>query len=338
MPGKRVFRGKIRNLLIIFAALVIGLLLNGCSDEEPNIYRLGILCGISGLIPAVDGFKDRMKELGYLEGKNIVYDLQITDLNPVAEKRILRKFVADKVDAMFVFPSEVALEAKAITLGTGIPVVFSHTNIEGIDLIKSVPEPGGNLTGVRFPGPDLALKRLEILCTLVPQAKRIYIPYWTQSPIVPAQLEILRPAAAKKGITLVEMPADSVQQLQADLEKRTLANEAGIDAILLISEPLTKNAAAFSKLGKFANDRGIPIGGAMASAGGYAAVFGITTDHKEMGRLAAQQVDKVLKGIPVGTIPVVSAEGYFQFNYKSAQKLGLNVPEWLLRQADEIIR
>jgi putative ABC transport system substrate-binding protein len=324
--------------LIFFAAIVIGLLLSGCSDERPKDYRLGILCGISGLIPTVDGFKARMTELGYLEGKNIVYDLQITDLDPVAENRILRKFVADRVDAMFVFPSEVALEAKAITQGTGIPVVFSHTNIEGIDLIKSVSEPGGNLTGVRYPGPDLALKRFEILNILVPQAKRIYVPYWTRSPIVPAQLAILRPAAAKMDITLVEMPADSARVLLADIEKRTLANEAGIDAILLISEPLAKTTAVFSKLCEFAGDRGLPIGGAMASTGGYSAVFGLTPDHKVMGRLAAQQVHKVLKGIPVGTIPVVSAEGYFLFNYKAAQQLDLNVPEWLLMRADKIIR
>ena len=57
-----------------------------------------------------------------------------------------------------------------------------------------------------------------------------------------------------------------------------------------------------------------------------------------MGKLAAQQADKVLGGIPAGTIPVLSAESYFQFNHKAAQELGLNVPEGLLKQVDEIIR
>ena len=338
MRGKCRFTGKVRNLLIFFAAILMGLPLNGCSDETPKVYRLGILCGIRDLSPTVDGFKARMRELGYLEGKNIAYDLQIIQINTVAEKRILRKFVGDRVDIMFVFPSEAALEAKAITKGTGIPVVFSHTNIEGIDLIKSVSEPGGNLTGVRYPGPDLALKRLEILNTLVPQARRIYIPYWSKSRAVSAQLAILRPAAAKMGITLVEAPADSPRQLLADLEKRAVADEIGIDAVLLISEPLAKVPAVFPKLGKFARDHHVAIGGALVSSGGYSTVFGIATNHEKVGRLAAQLVHKVLKGIPVGTIPVVSAEGYFRINYKAAQKLGLNVPEWLLRQADEIIR
>ena len=61
-------------------------------------------------------------------------------------------------------------------------------------------------------------------------------------------------------------------------------------------------------------------------------------EPKAVGRLAAQQAHKVLKGIPAGTIPVVSAENYFQLNYRVAQELGLRVPEGLLKQANEIIR
>lgn len=321
-----------------FLALGFGLFLNGCGEEKSGIARVGILCGLDVFATTSDGFKTKMTELGYLEGKHIVYDEQRTNFDPAAEQRILRKFVDRKVDLILVFPSEVSVAAKEITRGTGIPVVFCQTNIEGTGLIKSVPEPGGNITGVRYPGPDLALKRFEILRELAPKAKRVWLPYTKNSPIVSVQLTALRPAAEKAGVTLVESPADGAADLIADLEARAKADDIGIDAVLFISEPLARTPAVFPKIAQFAFNHKIPIGGVLYSFDGYSTVFGVATDNIAVGRLAAQQAHKVLRGIPPGTIPVASAESHFQLNYRVAQELGLKVPAGLMRQADEIIR
>jgi putative tryptophan/tyrosine transport system substrate-binding protein len=302
------------------------------------VYRVGILAGLEVFYTTVDGFKTKMTELGYVEGKNIVYDLQQTKSDPAVEKPILQKFVADKVDVILVFPSDEAALAKQVTQGTNVPVVFCQTNIEGTDLVKSVREPGGNVTGVRYPGPDLAVKRFEILHELVPQAKRFWVPYQKTSLIVPPQLEILRPAAATASVTLVETPVTTADELLADLAARDKASDAGIDAILLISEPLARTPAVYPKINDFAVKRKLTIGGVVAPMPGYATPFGVATDNIAVGKLAAQQVDKVLKGIPVGTIPVLSADIYFQLNYKVAQEQGLTVPEGLLKQANDIIR
>jgi putative ABC transport system substrate-binding protein len=345
-PRKRVVdildnwfsRGTDRGLWIFLVAMALGLILNGCGEQKLKVSRVGILCGLEVFATTVDGFKAKMAELGYVEGNNVTYDLHKTNFDSAAEESILRKFVADKVDLMLVFPSEVSVAAKAVTQGTNIPVVFCQTNIEGNDLIKSVPEPGGNITGVRYPGPDLALKRFEILHELVPQAKRMWVPYTKNSPIVPDQLTALRPAAAKAGVTLVESPADGAADLIADLGTRAKAADIGIDAVLFISEPLARAPAVFPQIGKFASEHRIPIGGVLYSLEGYSTVFGVATDNIAVGKLAAQQAHKVLRGIPPGTIPVVSAESYFQFNYRVAQELGLSVPDGLLKQADELIR
>ncbi len=323
----------------LFLALILAsLLVNGCGEKKPEVHRVGILCGLGVFAATVDGFKAKMAELGYIEGVSIAYDVHITNFNSAEEERILRKFVADKVDLMLVFPSEVSVTAKTITRGTKIPVVFCQANIEGTDLVNSVREPGGNITGVRYPGPDVALKRFEILRELAPHAKRIWVPYTRKSPIVPAQLAVLRPAAAKAGVSLVEAPADSAADLLADLEKRETMDDIGIDAVLFISEPLARTPAVFPKIGKFASEHGIPIGGVLYSLEGYSTIFGVATDNIAVGKLAALQANKVLRGIPIGTIPVMSAESYLQLNYKAAMELGLKVPEGLLKQADEIIR
>jgi putative ABC transport system substrate-binding protein len=338
MRHKFLFQTRNGNPGIFFALLLLKLIVSGCVEPQPKIFRVGILCGLNVFAPTVDGFRAKMAELGYLEGKNIIYDVQQTNFDQTAEERILRKFVADKVDLLLAFPSEVSVAAKAVTQGTNIPVVFCQTNIEGTDLIKSVPEPGGNITGVRYPGPDLALKRFEILHELAPQAKRLWVPYAKNSPIVADQLAVLRPAAAEAGVALVEVPADNAADLLADLARRAKAADIGIDAVLFISEPLARTPAVFMAIGEFADQHRIPVGGVLYSIEGFSTVFGVATDNLAVGKLAAQQAHKVLKGIPAGTIPVVSAESYFQLNYKIARELGLAVPEGLLRQADEIIR
>src|SRR5262245_13677562 len=89
--------------LILF---VIVLVIMGCSaSAAPKVYRVGILSGLDFFADTADGFKAEMTKLGYIEGQNIVYDIQKTNFDPAAEEQILQKFVADKVDLIFVFPT-----------------------------------------------------------------------------------------------------------------------------------------------------------------------------------------------------------------------------------------
>ncbi len=323
--------------IILVGVVIVSLLLSGCGAPAPKVYRVGILMSnLAVFAPTVDGFKAKMTELGYVEGKNVVY---VTEQASTAEQQsAVKKLVADKVDLVFAYPTGGALAAKAATEGTNIPVLFANANIEGVDLVKSVREPGGNITGVRYPGPDLTVKRFEILHELAPQAKRMWIPYRKDADIVQAQLEALRPAAAAVGVTLVEFPAATAADLQADLDARAKSTDIGIDAILMIAEPLTVTPDAFAVMAKFAAAHKLPVGGAIMSANGFESLFGASTDSLAVGKQAAPLADKILRGIPAGTIPVASAETYFQLNYKAAQAQGITVPEGLLSQANEVIR
>ncbi len=332
-------QNRIRNgwTFILVGVVVVSLLLSGCGAPAPKVYRVGILLSnLEIFAPTADGFKAKMTELGYVEGKNIVYETQ--KASTADQESAVKKFVANKVDLIFAFPTGGALAAKAAAQGTDIPVLFANANIEGVDLVKSVREPGGNITGVRYPGPDLTVKRFEIMHELAPQAKRMWVPYRKDADIVQAQLEALRPAAAAAGVTLVVFPASTAADLQADLDARAKSADIGIDAVLMIAEPLTVTPDAFTVIGKFAAEHKLPVGGALMSAGDYASLFGVATDSAAVGRQAALLADKILKGIPAGTIPVTSAESYFQLNYKAAQAQGVTVSEELLRQANQVIR
>jgi putative tryptophan/tyrosine transport system substrate-binding protein len=321
-------------------AVVIAMLVSGCGNAQANkTYKVGILSGLGAFAPAVDGFKSKMAELGYVEGKNITYDVQSTEVDIAAYKSISQKFVDDKVDLILSFPTEASMEAKAATQGTNIPVVFamSFTDVTGVDLIKSIREPGGNITGVRFPSADIASKRLEILIQIAPNAKKIFVPYLKDYPNVPGQLDIIRPQAKNLGVELVEFGASSPQELQAELDSLATSNGVAIDAILMIAEPLGITQPFYAILGKFAYDHKLPIGGAaMTTPEGYASVFGLLPDAKTVGEQAALLADKIFRGTAAGTIPVTTSESYFQINYKAAQALGVTVPEGLLKQADQV--
>jgi putative ABC transport system substrate-binding protein len=255
-----------------------------------------------------------------------------------AYRKILNKFVEDKVDLIVVFPTEATMEAKTATQGTNIPVVFTFALIEGMGIVDDVRAPGGNITGVRYPGPDIALKRFEIMREIAPNAKRMLLPYQKGYPIVAPQLEILRPMAQKAGVTLIEIPATDAADLQAQLDAQAKSGDVG-DAILILVEPLAVTPDAYAVMGKFAYEHNLPIGGALMSAEErYGSIFGVNVDPIISGELAAPLADKVLKGMPPGTIPVVSDESFMQINYKAAQELGVAVPEGLLKQADQVIR
>ncbi len=320
-------------LLILILATAGYLLLSSGSKKPQKVYRVGALSGLDFLAGTFDGFKDKMTELGYVEGDNIIYDIQRTNFEPAKEQRALERFVANEVDLIFTFPTEVSLAAKTATQGTDIPVLFANAFIEGFDLVESVREPGGNMTGVQYPSRDIAIKSLEILLEVAPQAKRILLPYMKGYPTVPHQLEVLRPAASASGITLVELPVTSVKDIKADLKARSQSADIGIDAIMHIAEPMAVFPDAIAVISEFVAEHKIPYHGT-----GGKCVFILTVDPAQVGRQAAPLADKILNGTPAGTIPVVSADPVLTVNYKVAQELGLNVPEGLLSKADKIIR
>lgn len=334
-PARRIRR----SWAILVCFVVVMLVLSACGAQQPpKVYRVGVLSGLEFVADITDGFKAGMADLGYVEGKNIVYDVHRTNVDFEAYRRILQGFVDDDVDLIFVFPSEAALEARSITTGTDIPVVFNFAQIEGIGLVQSVREPGGNITGVRIPGPELAVKRLEIMHQIAPRAKRIVAPYMAGYPTVPPQLEALRPVAEALGVTLIDMPAASPAELEAALESLATGDDPGADAILQMVEPFAVTPETFVAMARFASRHNLPFGGAYMSIEGHESLFGLVANSIDAGRQAAVLSDRILKGTPAGTLPVASPESIFILNYREAQRLGITVPEGLLRQANEIIR
>lgn len=106
---------------VVVVSFVLALI--GCGEKKPNVYRVGILSGSDAFVRIADGFKEKMTELGYIEGKNIVYDVRTVNADSAAVRRIAKQFVEDKVDLILAFPTNPAVESKAAALDTGIPAI-----------------------------------------------------------------------------------------------------------------------------------------------------------------------------------------------------------------------
>jgi putative tryptophan/tyrosine transport system substrate-binding protein len=323
--------------LVLPIAIALTFLISACSKEN-KVYRVGILSGLDFFKSTIDGFKSKMKDLGYIEGENINYDIYTTNFNIGEEKRILRKLIENKPDLIFTFPTEVSISAKKEMRGSNIPLLFANAIVEGTVLINSIKEPGGNTTGIRYPGLDISLKRFEVLHELIPKAKKILIPYQRNYPTVAAQLDLIKLKAGSLNIKLIEAPASGKEEIEEFLTRQSKTALVGINAILLIAEPLGVNPEIYIQLGRFADKHKIPICGAIMFEGKDISLFGVATENISVGKQAAILADKIFKGINPGKIPVVSAENYLRINYRVIRKFNIKISEGLLRQANEIIK
>jgi putative ABC transport system substrate-binding protein len=309
--------------------------LPSCAGRRQPL-RVGVVCNLEFFAPTLDGFKARLSELGYREGKDIVYDYRYPGLDQI--NSCLEDFAAAGSDLIFAFPTEVAIEAKRVGALSGIPILFANSNIEGVSLVDSVRYPGKGITGVRYPGPDITVKRFEVMSRIAPRAKRFLVPFMRGIPIIPSQLEALAPVAESTGIILIPRPFDDAAEVEAYVRSLPRYGPAPFDAVLMIAEPLMVIGESFIPVAAYAAPRRIPMGGAMMEAGGYASLFGVSTDNLAVGRQAADLARKIFRGEAAGSIPVVSAEYYLELDLGAAERIGVKVPEGLVKLADRIKR
>ncbi len=306
--------------------------------EAPRVYKIGIVSGVDAFASIGEGLIAGMEEFGYKRDENVVYDFRRFQADTAGQELAIKEFIAADYDLIFTFPTGPTAQAKALTAGTGIPVVFGLATLEDTDLINTIREPGGNMTGVRYPGPELITARFEFMKELKPEMKNLLIAYDPTYPANNVALRILRPLAETAGVTLVELQVKDVAELEAGLAARSKLAKVGVDAVLIMPENLTQSPAGFPLIVAFAQKHKLPIGGNVPTQVDAGAVFSYIADNYETGKLSAPTVDKILRGTPPGTIPVITPEAVLKLNYKLATELGLTVSETFLRRADEVIR
>ena len=306
----------------------------GAYAQAPvKIARIGFL----GLAPAsawsgeIDALRTGLRELGYVEGKNIVLDFRWA--TGVGEMfKLANDLVRENVD-IIVAPASTQVEPAREATKT-IPIVFAqHADPVGTGHVASLAHPGGNITGVSMVLTELAAKSLEILKQAVPNGTRFGILWNPTTPSHVKVVEEIEVAGKTLGVQLLMTPVRGIEDF--DLAFSTMMREQA-DGFLVPPSPLTNSQPiALAELGlryrlpgMFGNKDNVRAGGLMS----YGA------DFNYMYRHAAVYIDKILKGEKPSDLPVEQASKYdLVLNLKTAKALGLDLPPTLLARADEVI-
>ena len=322
-----------------FAAVAVLLHLAGpltAGAQQPErTYRIAYLAAAprSGNQALLASFQRGMRELGYVEGRNLVLEPRFADGKFERLPMLAQELVRLTPDVIFVSTTPGSLAAKAAT--ATIPIVFvAVADPVGAGLVPNLARPGGNVTGITHIVAELTGKRLELLKEIVPSASRIAVLVNPDDPNATVQMQNAEAAARTLGVQLQPvLPVRGAGDLEHAFEA---ISRAGAPAALRMVDPTggplrarTVELAARHRLPvMFVFREDVEAGGLVAYGANLAAQY----------REAATFVHKILRGTRPSDLPIEQATKFdLVFNLKTAKKLGLAIPPSLLLRADQII-
>ena len=326
---------KLFILLLVATSLHLMVPLGLHGGAAPRSPRIGILIAESGPgeTQTIKGLRDGLKELGYIEGENLIVELRDAKGDRSALQTMADELVGKKVDVIFTTGSRPTNAAKAVT--KEIPIVFRHSaDPAALGFLKNMQRPEGNVTGVAAFSSYMTDKRLEILKTIVPNLRRVHIFYDSNSKYSGGNFLAAQTVATKLGLEVADHGIKASDEIKPSFDKMQVRNG---DAILQISDDLIESnvnllfdGAKKLRLPTMFDQETWAIKGSLASYG---------PNYTQMGRQAAQLIDKLLKGGKPSDVPVQSASKFdLVINLRTANIIGLNITQETLHKADRIIR
>ena len=275
---------------------------------------------------------DDLRELGYVEGQNIIIERRYAEGRPERFQEFAAEMVQLKADLIITTTTPAALAARNAT--TTIPIVIP-TAIDpvGTGLIASFAHPGGNITGGAILVGELAAKRLQLLKEVVPNLSRTGVLWNSANPANALALRETDGAARAIGVTLQSHEVKGPKDFEVAFARMA---EERLDALFVLDDALTiqygKQIADFAMQKRlpsvFSAKDGVEAGGLMTYGPRYS----------EMMRRAASLVDKILRGAEPASLPMEQPTAFdLVINLKTANAIGLTVPPLLLARADEVI-
>jgi putative ABC transport system substrate-binding protein len=322
-------------IAFVLSALLLALGVSAEAQQAKN-YRIGVVVVGSSDIPQIKGLRDRFKELGYIQGKNLTLDVSAT--NTYDELRpLIKSYKEKKVDAIVTIGGTATGIVKKIA--PEIPTVFAiGSDPVQAGFVKSIARPENNLTGLTtHTGPEIEGKRLQLFHEAVPMMRRVAVLYNArgENPGQMINLEVLRKFGPALGLTLQEKPIKAAGDVDDSL--RSISREA-TDGIFVI--PASMFRTGFDKIAVVAIQKKLPVMGTEAShATEDGALLFYDSDRYRIGQRLAWYVDRILKGTKPQDLPV-EAPTYFELiiNVKTAKQIGVIIPPNVLVRADKVIR
>lgn len=322
----------VRGCLLL--AMAFGILASASAQPAQKVFRIGLLSAAGrtpdGAVPRP--FRDALSALGYVEGRNVVYEARFADGEPDRLPALAAQLVALRVDLIATLGGPATSSAKQAT--ATIPIVMARAAGDAVAAgwISSLARPAGNVTGLTDESVQLSAKRMELLKEAVPKAAVIAVLWNVNDDGMTLRYREIEKAAR---ILRVDVQPLAVRRGEDFAAAFTAMTRRRPDALFLVADPLT--TMNFKKVVEFAAAQRIPSmyeNGFQVRDGGLMA-YGSRIE--EDFRRAAVYVDRILKGAKPAELPAEQpTRHYLAINAKTAAALGLTFPPALLFRADEL--
>jgi len=295
----------------------------------PTVGFLGA-SSASAWSPWVAAFVQRLRELGWVEGRTVAIDYRWAEGRPERFSEIARELVRRKVDVIVTAGGAVPAARQATSV---IPIVFAVAGDPvGAGYVQSLARPGGNVTGLSVQGADLAGKRLEFLQGVVPELRRLAILANVGFPESAPELKEVQAAAQKLGFEITKLEirrAEDIAPAFEALQGQADALYVVVDGLIAANRTRIATLALSARLPTVANSREYAQAGALISYG---------PNFPDLFRRVADLVDKIFRGASPADIPVEQPTRFdLVVNLNTAKALRLAMPPMLLLRADEVI-
>ena len=320
----------------VMTGLALALIASPGLRAQPStaMSRIGLLRPIDTLTPQEAqrqaALRAGLRELGWIEGKNLVIDIRYAGVNPQRQR--------ERAAELKALPVALILASGTITIGAardgapGVPIVMINAGDPvGAGLVASLARPGGLLTGTSAAGEEILPKQLELLAAAVPQLKRVSVLMNSANPANKLFFDALSARASTLGVALERINVSSVGELDG-----AIARAKG-SALLVLGDPMFgQNMPHVVELTQRHKVPTMFGGRAYVAAGGLMSYLSAEAWHF---RSAAGYVDKILKGAKPADLPVMQpTEFELIINLGPARAMGITIPQALLLRADEVIQ
>jgi putative ABC transport system substrate-binding protein len=319
---------------ILVATLVLALGVIAEAQQPKKIPRIGYLAGASSSAIAfrTEAFRQGLRELGYVEGKNITIEYRYAEGNFRRQKELAAELVHLNVDAMVTSGPASTRAAKEATATIPIVMAFDSDPV-GNGFIASLARPGGNITGLSTLAPEISGKQLELLKEIVPRLSHVVV---LGSSVNPGNVLVLKEMeAAAQAFSLKLQYRDILDAKEIEAVFRTASNERADAVVVLAGTVIIAQRARIAEMAIKSRLPSIYERREFVEAGGLMS-YGINII--DLDRRAATYVDKIFKGAKPGDLPVEQPTKFeLVINLKTAKTLGLKISPSLLARADQVI-
>jgi putative ABC transport system substrate-binding protein len=325
-----------RRLVLALMAGALAAPLASFAQQPAKIARIGFLHAASpeGIGDVhLQAFRDGLRELGYVEGKNLQLEVRWGEGKLERLPALAAELVQAKVDIIVAATSPSVAAARQAT--RVIPIVMpTSSDPVGDGLVASLAHPGGNITGLSQMAPELGEKRLQLLKEIFPKVSHAMAVLWNPAYVgMRARFQQAQVAAPAVGLTVRSVEVRDTRELDAAFE--AIAREHP-EALLLLVDPFTFSQR--SRIVEFAAEQRLP---AIYESRDFVDVGGLISygpNIPDQFRRAAAYVDKILRGAKPADLPIEQPTKFeLVINMRAAKALGIKLPESILLRADRVI-